>query len=126
MKIRAKTILNSEYNIDYSQFLAMHTINTLGSPTQHDIAIYLELTGAGVSKITEALLEKSLILKKVNIKNKRANTITLTIKGKKAINSALDSLEKEFDMNINKNDKKIMSDITDKTIINLLKTYENK
>jgi DNA-binding MarR family transcriptional regulator len=104
----------------------MHTINTLGSPTQHDIAIYLELTGAGVSKITEALLEKSLILKKVNIKNKRANTITLTIKGKKAINSALDSLEKEFDMNINKNDKKIMSDITDKTIINLLKTYENK
>lgn len=126
MKIRAKTILISEYSIDYSQFLTLHTVNTLGGPTQHDIAMYLDLTGAGVSKIVEILFQKNLIIKKVNIKNKRANIITLTIKGKKVIDSALDRLEKEFDTNINKKDKKTMSNITDKTILDLLKAYEKE
>ena len=124
MQSRAEKILNTEYGITYSQFLVLHTINTLHSPTQQNISVCLNITGAGISKIIEKLLPIGFITREVNVTNRRANIIQLTKKGKRIIDSALQRLEKEFDKKISVTDKKIMSDITNTTIVNLLKTYE--
>lgn len=120
MQLKAEKILEKNYLITYSQFLILHTINSLGSPTQFQIASCMSLTGAGTSKLISKLEFMGLIIKKVNINNKRANIITLTKKGENIINSALQTLENEFEKYINKTDKITMSKITDKTIEQLL------
>lgn len=126
MQIKAEQVLRTEYDITYSQFLVLHTINTLKSPTQQDISAAITITGAGVSKIVDTLVDSRMIIKKINNQNRRANIITLTEVGKKVIDRALIRLEKEFDKNISIKNKKVLSSITEETIINLLKTYEKK
>jgi DNA-binding MarR family transcriptional regulator len=120
MRIRAETVLSQNFEIDYSQFLVLHTINRLDSPYQSEISQCINYTPAGVSKIIDKLEQLQFVTKVVDKKNRRANHLTLTKSGKVTIDKALILLEKEFDSLISPQDKATMSKITASLITKLI------
>jgi DNA-binding MarR family transcriptional regulator len=120
MRIKAEIILKRDFEIDYSQFLILHTINRLDKSNQQVISECIGFTGAGVSKQIDKLEALGLVSKIMDKTNRRSNLITLTEQGKKIVSTALPILEDELDKYINPEDKQIMSKITNQVIINIL------
>jgi DNA-binding MarR family transcriptional regulator len=119
MKVKAEFILKQKFKIDYSQFLILHFTNILDKPNQQAISQYMTFTGAGVSKQIDKLVIAGYLTKTMDKSNRRSNLINLTPQGQKIIDQALPLLEKEFDNYINYEDKKNMSQIASKVIINI-------
>lgn len=119
MRIKAEIILKEKFNIEYSQFLILHFIDIIDQPNQQDISRYMGYTGAGISKQIDKLELSGMITKIMDKSNRRSNLINLTPQGQKIIDQALPLLEKEFDNYINYEDKKNMSQIASKVIINI-------
>jgi DNA-binding MarR family transcriptional regulator len=119
MRIRAEVILKEKFEIEYSQFLILHFIDTLPTPNQQDISRYMGFTGAGISKQIDKLEQFGLISKVMDKSNRRSNLITLTTQGQKVIDKALPLLESEFDKYIEPKDKQTMLSITSRVINNI-------
>jgi DNA-binding MarR family transcriptional regulator len=116
MRIKAEIILKEKFNIEYSQFLILHFIDTIDKPNQQIISKYMGFTGAGVSKQIDKLELSGMVIKIMDKSNRRSNLITLTSLGQETIDKALPLLEMEFDSYINPKDKETMLNVTSKII----------
>lgn len=93
----ADKVLQDKLELTHSQFLILTALENNQSCSQTKIAQFLELTEPAVSRQTELLLKKKLIIKNENKNNRREYILTLSAPGKKKLHEALHLLDKIYD-----------------------------
>lgn len=77
----AERILRTQLNIGYRDFLLLMILDHNEPCTQQDIAQYMDVTKASISKRVHTLQNKELILRRPNPNNRRQNIIRLSGRG---------------------------------------------
>ena len=75
----------SKNTIHHSQFPILEFIYSNGSMSQKEIADALKVTPAAIALSTKRLVQSGYLKKEKTNDNKRCNIISITIKGKKAV-----------------------------------------
>jgi DNA-binding MarR family transcriptional regulator len=89
---KADLILTQKFEVTYAQFMVLFMLECVGEQSQKNIAEKLHLTGAALSRLTETLTVKKLIIRQANPDNRRSNQLKLTTLGKKKVDSAKDMM----------------------------------
>ena len=93
----ADSTLQEKLNLTLSQFLILMSIEQNPNLTQVEIARFLELTQAAVSRQIDVLKNKNLITISQNEKNRRENLLFPTLKGKEIFTKADKILHETFE-----------------------------
>lgn len=88
--------LSNELQIGLSQFLILLPLSQQKTWTQTDVARFLELTDAAVSRQVDLLVEKRYLSRTENPANRRQHLLTLTKAGTRTVRRAFAILEAEF------------------------------
>lgn len=91
----ANTLLSKE-NSYFSDFLILNALLSCEDPSQQNIAMYLNLTPAAVSRRIDVLVERGLAKRTEDPNSRRTNRIALTPKGKAEVSRIQKILEKGF------------------------------
>jgi DNA-binding MarR family transcriptional regulator len=83
--------------ISFSQFMVLSGIACCAKRSQSDIAEYLFLTEATVSRHVRTLIAGGLLTKKVNPKSKREFILSITTKGRREMERVRDVVEREIE-----------------------------
>lgn len=102
--------------ITFSQFLVLMALSCCKGASQRDVATYLFLTEATVSRHIQVLMKEGLLTKIINPKSKRESILTLTTKGKTEIERSQKIIDEEI--------VSIMSPIKERDRTCLLKTFK--
>lgn len=78
----ADRLLKERFNASFSQFMVLMAIDCCTKPSQQDIAQFMDLTPAAVSRQIDALVKSGSISRKPDPENRRSHMIALTPKGK--------------------------------------------
>jgi len=84
----ADSQLTKESDLTYSQFKVLFLLDKYADHSQKEAAQKLELTEAAISRLTETLVRKELIARKVNPDNRRENHLEITSLGKAKLASS--------------------------------------
>ncbi len=79
-RLARQTILE-ERGVTYQEFLVMMSARELPTPTQDDVAQYLDISRSSVSQRVSSLLEKQLVLQVQDKSNRRKVNLSLTPQG---------------------------------------------
>ena len=93
----ADTTLQSKIDLTLSQFLLLMVVIQHPNIKQIEIADFLELTQAAVSRQIDVLKNKKLITITQNEENRRENLVSPTASGNKVFNQANDILQTTFE-----------------------------
>lgn len=93
----ADSTLQNKLDLTFSQFLVLMSVVQNPKIKQIDIADFLELTQAAVSRQIEVLKNKGLITISQNEENRRENLLSPTVKGKEIFIKANAILHETFD-----------------------------
>lgn len=88
MEKQADRVLQQDLKVTFSQFLILSTISRHPGFSQSKIAQQRNLTNAAVSKQTEALLTRQLILREQHPHSRREYILSLTRSGAKTLEQA--------------------------------------
>lgn len=91
----ANTLLSKEDSY-FSDFLILSALQSCEDPSQQNIALYLNLTPAAVSRRIDALVKRGLTKRTEDPNSRRTNRIALTSKGKAEVSRIQKILEKGF------------------------------
>lgn len=94
-KITDQSLQNS-LSLGLPQFLILMAVNRHPGTMQMNVAKYLDLTEAAVSKQMNLMLSKGLIERCENPKNRREHVLHITLTGKKILAAATDLLDKKM------------------------------
>ncbi len=115
-------------NISFSQFLILLPLHCKGKASQSDIALYLHLTEATVSRHINSLSRNGILTRKEDPDNRRKHILALTPKGTKEFSNAHKIIESElkkiFDI-IPVKDRTLITKAFDSVLIKLV-TQKNK
>ena len=89
--------LTKARGISFSQFLILLPLHCNKSASQTEVAHFLHLTEATVSRHISGMAKELLITSKEDSKNRRKNILELTKKGKTAFDNAHSVIEKELE-----------------------------
>ncbi len=93
---RLEQRLAAEEGITFSQFLIMLPLRCEDDASQSDVAHFLHLTEATVSRHITTMAEEGLLQKKEIEGNRRKHLLTLTTKGEAVFKKAHAVIEKEL------------------------------
>ena len=82
--------------LTFSQFLILLPLHCKGEASQTDIAAFLHLTEATVSRHINGLAKAGMLTKKEDSRNRRKHILALTIKGTKEFSNAHKTIELEL------------------------------
>jgi DNA-binding MarR family transcriptional regulator len=80
--------LKVSFALTFSQFRLLDGLAVLGEASQRELAGYLSVTPAVVTRQVEALGARGLVIQRPHPKSKRENVIALTDRGKQAVGEA--------------------------------------
>ncbi len=112
-------------NSTFSDFLILNTLLRCEDLSQQNIALFLNLTPAAVSRHIDILVKRELAQRTEDPRSRRANRITLTQKGKTEIARMQKVLRKGFKNNIAVLSEKEMKSVC-RVLEVLLKSFTNK
>lgn len=81
--IHRLAVVVSEEQLSFSQVAALHIIDSEGVVYINDISSRLNLSMSATSRMVDELVKKDLIERKEDQENRRAKSLSLTLKGKK-------------------------------------------
>lgn len=81
--IQRLAVVVSEEHLSFSQVAALHIIDREGIVNVNDISTSLNLSMSATSRMIDELVKKDLIERKEDQENRRAKTLSLTLSGKK-------------------------------------------
>jgi DNA-binding MarR family transcriptional regulator len=93
----ADSTLQSKVDLTLSQFLLLMTIIENPNLKQIEVANFLELTQAAVSRQIEVLRNKKLIIVEINQENRRENFLNPTPLGNKIFTQSSEILHEKFE-----------------------------
>lgn len=117
---KVNKILVKSFDITYSQFLILHSLHILPKPYQQDISKHIGYTSASISKSLDKLFTMAYINREFDLKNKRANKISLTKAGRDIFEKSFEHIQSEFSKIISSGDNKILSKVVSQAIENLM------
>lgn len=88
--------LTKERRISFSQFMVLMALSCCAKRSQADIAGYLFLTEATVSRHVRTLIASGLLVKKSNPKSRREFVLSITSKGREEIERVRAIVDREF------------------------------
>lgn len=83
--------------ISFSQFMVLSGLACCSKRSQSDIAAFLFLTEATVSRHVRTLIRSGLLAKKVNPKSKREFILSITTKGREEMERVRDIVDREIE-----------------------------
>lgn len=95
---RLDSRLQKTQNLTFSRFLILLSFHCKGTISQQNVANFLHLTEATVSRHINGLTKEGLLKKTINVKNRREHILSLTDKGKEAFKRAHDEIESELEI----------------------------
>lgn len=81
--IERLAVVVSEENLSFSQVAALHIIDRENSVNINDISLKLNLSMSATSRLINELVKKDLIDRTEDQANRRSKILSLTVKGKK-------------------------------------------
>lgn len=108
----ANRTLQDNFNLTYSQFLVLVAINRNPDVSQRDIADFLDMTEAAVSRQIDIIVDKKYAQRYENKKNRREYILSLTESGKNNLQKAFKILDDKFEdvfKVIDEDEKKILA-----------------
>lgn len=93
----ADKILQDNLNLTYSQFRILAAIKRNPDVSQKDIADYLDMTEAAVSRQIEFVVKREFVKKTENKKNRRQSVLALTSLGINQLQKAFKTLDAKFE-----------------------------
>lgn len=81
--IQRLAVVVSEEHLSFSQVAALHIVDREGIVNINDISTSLNLSMSATSRMIDELVKKDLIERKEDQENRRAKTLSLTLSGKK-------------------------------------------
>ncbi len=92
----ADTYLSAEHGISYSRFLCLVAIHAKKETTQHDIAEWLQVGDAVVSRVLRPLEKQKFVVIREDPGHGLKKKVSLTPKGEKLVLAAASDLEKQY------------------------------
>lgn len=92
----AEKILRAELNLGFSDYLALHGVESRKLSSQSEVASFVGVTDAGISRIISRLVARGLIETATDPTNRRRTMVVLTTKGAKLVQKAGALLEERF------------------------------
>lgn len=120
----ANTLLSKEDSY-FSDFLILNALLSCEDHSQHNIAMYLNLTPAAVSRRIDALVTRGLAKRTEDPNSRRSNRIALTAKGKAEVARMQKILGQGFKNQISSLSAKEMQS-TCRVLETLLDSFNNK
>ncbi len=80
--------LKVSFALTFSQFRLLDGLAVLGEASQRELASYLDVTPAVVTRQVEVLGTRGLVIQQPHPKSKRENVLALTDRGKQAVGEA--------------------------------------
>jgi DNA-binding MarR family transcriptional regulator len=80
--------LKVSFKLTFSQFRVLNGLAVLGEVSQRELAEYLSVTPAVVTRQAEVLSERGLVAQSMNPKSKREHILLLTKRGQDAVDDA--------------------------------------
>ena len=90
--------LNLKHGITFSQFLVLLSLRCNEKASQVDVAEFLHVTQATVSRHIVILSKQGLLSRNTKKGNRRTNTLQLTKKGERALSQAQTIIEHELEI----------------------------
>jgi DNA-binding MarR family transcriptional regulator len=121
---RLNDILLKQGRITFSQFLVLVALECSAKPSQREIADFLLITEATVSRHIESLCKTGLLVRKDSPKSRRAYIIQTTAKGKAELKKTKRIIDSEVEQILSlfpQSDQKSMSKVFEKIIVHLQK-----
>ena len=84
LELEAENDLKVSFGLTFSQFRLIESLSATNEITQRELAEYIGVTPAVVTKQAEALVARGLVLQEINPKSKREKILSLTAKGERA------------------------------------------
>lgn len=106
----ADTLLQEKLELTFSLYKVLLVIDHK-TVSQHEIAVYWEMTEAAVSRQVDLLISKKWVTKQENPENRRAHMLTLTAKGNQMLTQATQLLDTEYEKlfaEVSKQERKIL------------------
>jgi len=96
----AEKILRAEFEIGFSDFLCLLGVARNQLPSQTELARFVGVSEAGISRIVTRLVEQNLIIAETDSANRRRSQIALSATGSKLVEKADALLEERFGRSI--------------------------
>lgn len=109
----------------FSEFLILNALLCCEDPSQHSIAVFLNITPAAVSRRIDALVARGFAKRTEDPQSRRTNRIALTSKGKAELSRMQKILGRGFKNHINALSEKDMRS-TCKVLETLLESFNHK
>ena len=113
---RLEQRLSEDNRITFSQFLIFLPLHCGENVSQSDVATFLHLTEATVSRHISTMAREGLLEKKEVVGNRRKHTLTMTVQGSAAFKKAHARIEKEL--------KEIFAVVPEKDRSSITKTFD--
>lgn len=92
----ADHLLRKKLYLTFSQFRILIVVGKIKNVTQAEVAKFLDLSPAAISRQIELLAAKKLLKVSANAKVRRENILALTSKGHKQLEKAMDIMSGSF------------------------------
>ncbi|MGO9170612.1 MAG: MarR family winged helix-turn-helix transcriptional regulator [Rhodomicrobium sp.] len=92
----AEKALRAEFDLGFSDYLALHGVASRQLSSQAELARFVGVTDAGISRIVSRLAARELLAAADDPSNRRRSKLALTAKGAKLVQKAGALLEEGF------------------------------
>ena len=93
---RAEDILRPKFDLGFAEYLALQGVARRRLSSQSELAAFVGVTDAGISRIVSRLAARGLLRAAADPSNRRRTSLTLTAKGSKLAKAASAELERRF------------------------------
>jgi len=96
MSAAADRLLRAKFDLGFTEYLLLHGVGNKHLTNQTELAGFVGVSDAGVSRIVGRLASRGLLTARVNPTNRRRSLLTLTPKGGKLLQQASTHIEQRF------------------------------
>lgn len=97
LSLGAEEILRAGFDLGFTDYLALHGVASGRASSQSELAAFVGVTDAGISRIVSRLVDRDLLQAAPDPSNRRRVLLALTGQGAKVVKAAGVLLEARFD-----------------------------